>query len=214
MTISPTNPASLSTGQTEMFTVQAFDASGNPAPNIPVTLLVSLANTLQLTATTNSSGTATFTYVGNNPGVDTVQAEAIVGNNVEFTSIVSVTWTTPGGGNGGSGSCRCVVPGWIAWPSNGTIVQGQVPITVASIVSLSSGTLTYWPTSNPSAVTTLNSNTTGNGTVATLDTTTIPSGPYTIQLSATASGSTQISQVTVSVAGQNKPGRMTSTVTE
>jgi hypothetical protein len=46
---------------------------------------VSLANTLQQTATTNSSGIATFSYIGINAGQDTVQAEAIVGNNVEFT---------------------------------------------------------------------------------------------------------------------------------
>ncbi len=81
-------------------------------------------------------------------------------------------------------------------------------------LTLSSGTLTYWPTSNPSAITTLNSNTNGSGTIGTFDTTTLANGGYTIQLNASASGTTQVSQITVTTVGDNKPGRMISTVTE
>ena len=144
-----------------------------------------------------------------------MQAEAIVGNNVNFTNLVSMTWTSSGGGGGGS--CGCVVQGWIGSPTNGATIKGQVPVpvTVVSGISLLSGTLTYWPSSNPSAVTTLNSNTTGVGTIGTFDATTLADGAYTIQLNATSgNGTTQVSQVSVSVVGDYKPGRMTATITE
>jgi hypothetical protein len=60
----------------------------------------------------------------------------------------------------------------------------------------------------------LNSNTTGNGTLGTFDPTNLGNGGYTIQLSGTANGTTQINQVLVNVIGDFKPGRVTSTVTE
>jgi hypothetical protein len=110
-----------------------------------VTLLISLANTQQKTASTDSTGTATFSYVRNNTDTDTIEAEAVVANTVEFTNLVSVTWTGGGGGGGGTGSCGCVIQGWIGWPTNGATIKGQVPINVATGISLSSGTLSYWP---------------------------------------------------------------------
>jgi len=128
-----------------------------------------------------------------------------------YSNAVNVPWTVPTGGGGGT----FVPQGWIGSPLIGAVVQGQVPITVASGITLTSGVLEYWPTSNPSAVTVLNSNTTGTGTIGTFDGTLLPSGGYTIQLTATSStGATQISLTAVTVTGEYKPGRERVTVTD
>jgi len=209
--LTPVSPSSLATGQAQTFTALLTDASGAVVPNATVALSVTGANQRQLTATTDSTGHATFSYTGTNAGQDTVQASANLTGMGAYSNQVSMAWSVAGG----SGAITLVPQGWIGAPIIGTVVQGQVPITVASGITLTTGTLTYWPTSSPSAVTTLNSNTTGSGTIGTFDATVLASGGYTIQLNATAStGATQVSQVTVSVVGNNKPGRMTSTVTE
>jgi YD repeat-containing protein len=210
LTLTPTTPSSLATGQSQTFTVLVMDASGAVVSNASIALNVSGANQRQLTATTDSTGHATFQYTGTNAGTDSVQVTANISGMGAYSNAVNMTWTVPTGG----GSVVFTPQGWIGSPTIGTVVQGQVPITVASGVTLTSGTLTYWPTSNPAAVTTLNSNTTGSGTIGTFDATVLASGGYTIQLNATANGTTQVSQITVNVVGNNKPGRMTSTVTE
>jgi hypothetical protein len=127
-----------------------------------------------------------------------------------YSNVVNMTWTVAQG----SGAITFVPQGWIGSPATGITVTGQMPITVASGVNLTSGTLTYWPTSNPGAVTTLNSNTTGSGTIGTFDGSLLANGGYTIQLNATANGTTQVSQINVVVVGDYKPGRITSTITE
>jgi RHS repeat-associated protein len=211
VTLSPTNPASLTAGQNQSFTTTVVDASGAAVQSSTVNLVVTGANQRQLTATTDSTGHATFQYTGTNAGSDTIQSSAIVSGMGAYSNIVNMTWTVPAGG----GVTTFVPQGWIGSPTSGLVVQGQVPITVASGVSLTSGTLSYWPTSSPASVTILNSNTTGSGTIGTFDATTLASGGYTLQLNATASGgATQVSQITVTVVGGNKPGRMTATVTE
>jgi hypothetical protein len=59
-----------------------------------------------------------------------------------------------------------------------------VPITLAPGVSLQSGTLTYFPTTDTSNITTLNANTTGSDQIGALDTTQLQNGSYWIQLHA------------------------------
>jgi YD repeat-containing protein len=209
LALTPTNPASLPTGQTQTFTIAATNASGAAAPNAAISFIVSGANQRQLTGTTDVGGHATFQYTGTNAGTDTVQVSANISGMGAYSNQVTMTWTVS------NGSTNFTPQGWIGSPAIGTIVQTQVPITVASGINLTSGTLTYWPTSNPATVTTLTSNTTGSGTIGTFDATLLASGGYTIQLNATASGgTTQVSQITVSVVGENKLGRMKSTVTE
>ena len=107
-----------------------------------------------------------------------------------------------------------VVQGWLATPVDGSTVTGVVPITLASGISLTSGTLSYWPVSNPNAVVVLNSNTVGGGTIGTLDTTLLANGGYIVELSASTGGSPQNFQATVTVVGNYKPGRLTTTVTD
>jgi hypothetical protein len=71
------------------------------------------------------------------------------------------------------------------------------------------------PANNPNNVTPLNSNVTGSGQISTLDTTMLANGSYWIQLQATAAGgSSAYSLVLVTVTGNYKPGRVTSTVTD
>ncbi|MGA2891206.1 MAG: DUF6531 domain-containing protein, partial [Terracidiphilus sp.] len=107
--------------------------------------------------------------------------------------------------------------GWIGSPLNGSAVTGVVPITLAPGVTLQSGTgsLTYYPASNPNNATILNANPTGPGQIGTLDTTMMPNGSYWIQLQGTdTSGNSQYSLILVTVAGNYKPGRVTATVTD
>lgn len=210
VTLSPTSPSSQTAGQSQTFTAAVTNAAGAALQNITVDLVVFGANQLQLSATTDATGHATFQYTATNAGTDTVQASSVVSGMGAYSNVVNMTWTVPTGG----GATVFVPQGWIGSPFSGTIVQGQIPISVASGVTLTSGTLSYWPTSNPAAVTILNSNTTGSSSIGTFDATMLASGGYTIQLNATANGSTQASQVTVSVVGNNKPGRIISTVTE
>ncbi|HYU47895.1 MAG TPA: RHS repeat-associated core domain-containing protein [Terriglobales bacterium] len=214
--VTPSNPASLVTGQTQTFTAQAIDVTGAPAQNVLVNLIVSGANQTELYATTDASGQAVFQYSGTRAGTDGIQASADISGMAAYSSVVNMTWTDPSG----PGAPQYASQGWIATPYQNSIVQGQVPVTIQCGCHVVSGTLSYWPTSNPGAVTVINPNTTGyNGdTVGILDTTTLANGSYTIQLVATAPNygysSNEVSQVTVNVAGDSKPGRMKSTITE
>ena len=107
--------------------------------------------------------------------------------------------------------------GWILSPIEHAQVTGLVPITLIASETLASGTLTYYPLSNPNAVVTLNASTTtaGGGTLATLDTTLLPNGSYYVVLDATdTTGKTMGSGVDIIVGGNYKPGRVTTTVTD
>jgi len=214
LVLSPSNTQNQTVGGTQTFTVQALDGSGHAAPNVSVTLIVSLDNIQQSTKTTDSSGMATFSYVGGRAGTDTVEADANINGTAAFSNLVTVNWA----GQSGGGTTYVFTPqGWIGTPLIGAIVQGQVPIMLASGITLTSGTLQYFPSSNPSNVTVLNANTTGTGPLAlgTIDTTLLANGQYTIQLQAIASnGAAQLNETVVSVTGENKPGRETVTVTD
>src|SRR5262249_22078303 len=103
----------------------------------------------------------------------------------------------------------------IGSPADHSNVSGIVPITVASGVTLASGTLTYYPVANPNAVVTLNSNATGSGQIGSIDTTTLANGTYYILLAATDNtGKFQSNGAWIVVQGDYKPGRGTTTVTD
>ncbi len=105
--------------------------------------------------------------------------------------------------------------GWIASPLGHSSLSGVVPITVPSTVTLKSGTLFYYPVSNPAALTVLSSNTQGSGTIGYFDTTKLRNGTYFLLLAATDSTlTTKESGVYVTVTGNYKPGRVTATVTD
>ena len=108
--------------------------------------------------------------------------------------------------------------GWIGSPAYGSQVSGVVPIKVASGETLTSGILTFYPADDPTKVTILNSNTTGSGPsqiIGTFDTTNLANGQYWITLQAMDStGSSSYNLALVTVVGNNKPGRVMSTVTD
>jgi hypothetical protein len=213
LVLSPSGAQSQTIGNSQTFTVQALN-SGQGMPNVPVTLLVSIVNTQQLTATTNSSGVATFSYSGTIAGTDTVEANAIVNGTAAFSNLSTVQWNPP---QQQQTTYVFTPQGWISSPTIGQVVQNQLPIVLQSGVTLTSGTLKYFPSSNPSNVTILNSNTTGTGplTLGTFDPTLLANGQYTIQLQATNSaGSNLLNEVVVSVTGEYKPGREVVTVTD
>ena len=103
--------------------------------------------------------------------------------------------------------------GWILNPIDKSTVTGLVPVMLIPGITLTSGTLSYYPADNTSAVTVLNASTTGSGQIGTFDTTTLNNGSYWIQLNGTNSqGATQNNLALVTVAGEYKPGRVTATV--
>ncbi len=105
--------------------------------------------------------------------------------------------------------------GWLATPSDGSTVTSPTPITLISGITLTGGTLSIYPAANFSAVTVLNANTTGAGQIGTFDPTTLANGAYFVQLQATnSSGVTQNNLAMVQVTGNNKPGRVTATITD
>src|SRR5439155_17360814 len=62
------------TGDTQTFTVIAGDLNGNQVNNQAISYAVSGANNLSGKVNTGADGKATFSYVGGNPGTDTVTA--------------------------------------------------------------------------------------------------------------------------------------------
>ena len=89
-----TTTSSYPLNQPITINAQVIDASGNPMPNLPVTLNISGANVQQLQATTDSAGMATFMYYGTNIGTDSLQAQVILSSLLRLASSQSsVTWT-------------------------------------------------------------------------------------------------------------------------
>ncbi len=238
VTLSPSSVASQVAGGAQTFTALATYASGAVIPNLPVELDITGANQQRLDATTDSTGHATFTYTGTYAGTDTAQAVTWVSGLAAYSAQVTLTWTP---GTTPPPTPQTQTPGWIGSPAPNAIVSGQVPITLASNVTLAtgSGTVDYWPAASssassttaplnsanvvasasppPTGVTTLATGVSGSGgaTLATLDTTTLANGSYIIRLQGTdTSGNQLISETLVSVAGTNKPGRMTFSATD
>jgi MBG domain-containing protein/Big-like domain-containing protein/PKD domain-containing protein len=81
--------ASLSVGATHTVTTHVTDARNATVAGIKVTLSVTGANPATLMATTDASGTATFSYVGANPGEDTLSTTA----GTATSNNATVNWT-------------------------------------------------------------------------------------------------------------------------
>jgi RHS repeat-associated protein/uncharacterized repeat protein (TIGR01451 family) len=215
--LGPTNLTAQPTGQTQTLIVDVFDGSGLPVANAGVALVLNGPNSREISATTDASGHAVFTYTGVNAGTDTAQAIARVAGLGTFSNVVNVPWTVGTGGSdpslpdGNIGSI--VTQGWIGGPLNGSTLTA--PTAITSNVSLFSGTLDFWPSSNLAEIHVLNANATGSGTIGTFDPTMLANGEYTIRLRGTSVGRPpQTSLVVVNVTGENKPGRLTFEVTD
>lgn len=218
--LAPINVAAKPTGDTQTFTVDAFDGSGLPVANTGLALIVNGPNAREIAGTTDGAGRATFSYSANNAGTDSVQAVGRVAGLGTFSNVVNVPWTPGPGGGGDPGQPGgnigpVVTQGWIGSPLIGGTVQARTPITLAPGISLASGILDFWPSSNPAEIRVLNPNVVGGGTIATLDPTLLANGEYTIRLRGTlTNGTQQTSLIVVEVAGENKPGRVTKLVTD
>jgi RHS repeat-associated protein len=205
-------PGPYVTGTPQSVRATLRNSAGTPLANFGVEFTVAGPNATTGSAVTNTSGIATFTYTGTNPGTDTVTAlvRSTATANINGTPPVSMVWTvTP--------QSPPVTQGWIGGPLNGASLTGTIPITVGAGVTLTDAKVEYWPASNPAAVTTLVEGAAGGPgtTLATIDTTTIANGNYVIRVTATDSnGNQQVSQVMITVTGENKPGRITLSVTD
>jgi RHS repeat-associated protein len=81
-------------GQPVPITAVVTTKYGSALANVPVTLNVTGANAQELAATTNSTGTATFTYVGSKAGTDIMEARAFPsGEGSLISGQASITWT-------------------------------------------------------------------------------------------------------------------------
>jgi streptogramin lyase len=205
-------PGPYVTGTLQSVRATLRNSAGTPLANFGAEFTVSGPNATTGSAVTNSSGIATFSFAGTNPGTDTVTAlvRSTATTNINGTPPVSMVWTlTP--------QSPPVTQGWIGGPLNGTSVTGSVPVTVGAGLTLTNAKVEYWPASNPAAVTTLVEGAEGGpgATLATLDTTLLANGNYVIRVTATDSnGQEQVSQVMITVTGENKPGRLTFTITD
>ena len=146
-------------------------------------------NAQTATVLTDENGLATFGYPGANVGTDVLTAVAL-GMNPVSASPVSVAWTAVS-------SEQVVTQGWIGAPTQQSTVTGSVGITVSQGITLTSGTVTYWPLSAPDQIHTLATGVTGGpgAVVATLDTTVLANGPWVVKLDGTDdAGQSQISE--------------------
>jgi RHS repeat-associated protein len=206
------NPGPLVDGTALTLTATLLDSAAHPIPSVAVKFDVAGANAQSAYAATNASGVAQYTYAGANVGTDVVTATALGAGGTPTNTLPGIEWL-PAPPSGPA----VVTQGWIGSPTHQSTVTGQVPITIGSGVTLTSGTVTYWPMSAPEQVHTLATGVTGGPgtTVATLDTTLLSNGMYVVQLDATNdSGQEQVSAVAVTASGDYKPGRVVVDVTD
>ena len=190
---------------------------------------VTLPNTLQLngTVTDNVGITPTIAWSQvSGPGTVTFANPQQAVTTASFSEAGNYVLQLSGSDSGVSDSAQFQVKvnpvpvpetpqGRIGSPLYGSTVSGVVPITVAPGVNLQSGTLIYYPANNINNVTVLNANTTGSSQIGVLDTTTLINGSYWIQLQSTqTNGQSEYDLVLLTVAGNYKPGRVTTTVTD
>src|SRR6185437_7802734 len=94
LTLTPNSPAAQPIGGQETFAVVAVDANGLIVPNLKTNLIVNGANSLNIAATTDSTGKATFTYRDTDGGTDFVQVVATIDGMVTYSNIAVVPWTS------------------------------------------------------------------------------------------------------------------------
>jgi RHS repeat-associated protein len=204
-------PSPLTTGTLETITATLRDVSSTPIPNFPVNLTVAGANPAQATAITDAFGVATFTHTGARAGTDQIHATALAPTFAVDSAVVPLVWNdAPIGG-------PLLTQGWIASPVHQSTIMGQVAVVLSSDVTLTSGTLTYWPDAHPDQVHTLATNLSGSpgATLATFDTTVLGNGSYVLALDGVDDTNHQrMSEVLLSVAGEYKPGRVVVEMTD
>ena len=209
--VSLATPSPATTGTSEVITATLVDASAAPIGHFPLQLTVAGVNPAAATAITNAAGVATFSYTGTRPGNDSIRATALGPGFTIDSTIVPLQWNDPPTGG------PVLTQGWIASPLNQSTITGRAPIILTDTVTLTSGTLSYWPDTRPTEVHTLATGlAVGPGsTMATLDTTLLANGSYVISLDGVDdTNNERQSFVLVTVAGEYKPGRLVVEVTD
>ena len=205
LSLAAINVGPYATGSSQSLRATLRNSAGAPLAGYAVEFEVTGPNAAVGSAVTDASGAATFSYTGANVGADTVRAFV---RNVAATidsPVVTMTWAQ-------ASTSPPATQGWIGGPVNGGSYAGVVPVTVGAGVTITQATVDYWPAGDSSAVTTIASGAQGGpgATLAALDTTLLANGDYVIRLRATDStGQQLVSQVLITVTGENKPGRMT-----
>ncbi|PYQ01663.1 MAG: hypothetical protein DMF82_18615, partial [Acidobacteria bacterium] len=92
LVLSPAAPAPTLVGEEQTLTVQAVDGSGASVAGLPIELIITGPNALQLHAVADALGRATFRYSGATPGTDQAQATALVTGMIAFSNTVALTW--------------------------------------------------------------------------------------------------------------------------
>jgi hypothetical protein len=80
------------TGSSQSFSATLLDQDGTPQIGVVVIFAVGGANNITGSATTGSSGVASFSYTGVNSGTDVVQATAVVNGQAFTSNSVSASW--------------------------------------------------------------------------------------------------------------------------
>ena len=215
LVLAPGSAGPYTTGTTQTVLATLKSSGGQPLFGFGIDFSVTGPNATAVTAVANASGVAALTYTGFHPGLDTVKASVQYDGVLVNSNAVTMEWNASPSPS--PTPPPAAIPGWVGGPINGSTVAGTVPITVGAGVTLTQGTVEYFPASNPSNVTVLTTAAAGGpgAIVATLDTTLLANGSYFVRLRGTdAAGQQLTSQVLIVVAGENKPGRMTLTVTD
>jgi hypothetical protein len=197
--------ATVLTGpQTSQYYAYTTDSTGGLGGNVAVTW-TELSGPAAVTFSYPYVRTANVTFPL--PGIYTLQATATDSFGSGSLTVGPITVLPP--------DPLSLTPGWIQSPADHASVSGMTPITVIAGETLTNGTLFYYPVGNPNAITVQNANTTGAGTIGTIDTTLLANGSYYVYLAANDSnGQSMASGVEIQVVGNYKPGRVTTTVTD
>src|SRR4029077_4558027 len=84
----------------------------------------------QLSGTTDTNGTATFSYTGANVGTDTVSGTSFISGLRTVSNAVTIQWTTPAPGGPTGGPSGPAPPSVVVTaPADGAVVNQSVPIT-------------------------------------------------------------------------------------
>jgi Big-like domain-containing protein len=90
-------PIAAQTGTAIPITLSATDILGSPIAGATIEIAIAGANSQQLSATTDATGTAALSYQGTNPGTDSVSAVAVLNGQVVATTPTPITLAWLGG---------------------------------------------------------------------------------------------------------------------
>jgi len=211
LSIALSDPGPMPLGAAEFATTVLLDASLTPIPHFPVKLTSTGANPFTDTIVSDDTGVAVFGFTGKYPGADHLHATAAGLYSSVDSPTVSVTWLDIPVG------APLLTQGWIKSPLHQSTLTDRTPITLSDNITLTEGTLSYWPWSHPDQVHTLPITLPAapGATLGTFDTTVLANGSYIIDLSGMDdAGHQRESEVLIVVTGEYKPGRVVVELTD